>query len=73
VIDRGEVNGTPIVTPKPAEDSHFARSRPDASADFRVTTAHGDLAMGLIKEFKDFAMRGNVVDLAVGVVIGARL
>lgn len=27
--------------------------------------------MGLLKEFKEFAMRGNVVDLAVGVVIGA--
>ncbi|WP_020650638.1 large-conductance mechanosensitive channel protein MscL [Solimonas variicoloris] len=27
--------------------------------------------MGMIQEFKDFAMRGNVVDLAVGVVIGA--
>jgi large conductance mechanosensitive channel len=27
--------------------------------------------MGLIKEFKEFAMRGNVVDLAVGVIIGA--
>jgi large conductance mechanosensitive channel len=27
--------------------------------------------MGMLKEFKDFAMRGNVVDLAVGVVIGA--
>lgn len=27
--------------------------------------------MGFIKEFKDFAMKGNVVDLAVGVVIGA--
>ncbi len=27
--------------------------------------------MGLIKEFKEFALRGNVVDLAVGVVIGA--
>ena len=27
--------------------------------------------MSLIKEFKEFAMRGNVVDLAVGVVIGA--
>jgi large conductance mechanosensitive channel len=27
--------------------------------------------MGMIKEFKEFAMRGNVVDLAVGVVIGA--
>lgn len=27
--------------------------------------------MGLAKEFKEFAMKGNVVDLAVGVVIGA--
>ena len=26
--------------------------------------------MGFIKEFKDFAMRGNVVDLAIGVIIG---
>lgn len=25
----------------------------------------------MLKEFKDFAMRGNVIDLAVGVVIGA--
>lgn len=27
--------------------------------------------MGMMKEFKEFAMRGNVVDLAVGIVIGA--
>ena len=27
--------------------------------------------MGFVKEFKDFAMKGNVVDLAVAVVIGA--
>jgi large conductance mechanosensitive channel len=27
--------------------------------------------MAIVKEFKEFAMRGNVVDLAVGVVIGA--
>jgi large conductance mechanosensitive channel len=27
--------------------------------------------MGLVKEFKEFAMRGNVVDLAIGVIIGA--
>lgn len=27
--------------------------------------------MGMISEFKEFAMRGNVIDLAVGVVIGA--
>ena len=26
--------------------------------------------MGLIKEFKEFAMRGNVMDMAVGVIIG---
>ena len=25
----------------------------------------------LLKEFKEFAMRGNVIDMAVGVVIGA--
>ena len=27
--------------------------------------------MGMMTEFKEFAMRGNVIDLAVGVVIGA--
>ncbi len=27
--------------------------------------------MSMISEFKDFAMRGNVVDMAVGIVIGA--
>jgi large conductance mechanosensitive channel len=26
--------------------------------------------MGMLKEFKDFAMKGNVVDLAVAVIIG---
>ena len=26
--------------------------------------------MGMMKEFKEFAMRGNVVDMAVGIVIG---
>ena len=27
--------------------------------------------MGMMKEFKEFAMKGNVVDMAVGIVIGA--
>ena len=27
--------------------------------------------MGMMTEFREFAMRGNVIDLAVGVVIGA--
>lgn len=26
--------------------------------------------MGMIQEFKDFALRGNVVDMAVGIIIG---
>lgn len=27
--------------------------------------------MEMLKEFRDFAMRGNVIDLAIGVIIGA--
>ena len=27
--------------------------------------------MSMLKEFRDFAMKGNVVDLAIGVIIGA--
>jgi large-conductance mechanosensitive channel len=27
--------------------------------------------MGLLKEFKDLAMKGKVVDMAVGIFIGA--
>jgi len=35
------------------------------------TTHIKDNTMGMISEFKEFISRGNVVDLAVGVVIGA--
>ena len=27
--------------------------------------------MGLIEEFKNFAVKGNMVDIAIGVIIGA--
>lgn len=27
--------------------------------------------MGLLKEFREFAIKGNVIDLAIGVIIGA--
>jgi large conductance mechanosensitive channel len=27
--------------------------------------------MSMVKEFKEFAMKGNVIDLAIGIVIGA--
>src|SRR6202045_1921770 len=30
-----------------------------------------DKGLLMLKEFRDFAMKGNVVDLAVGVIIGA--
>ena len=29
--------------------------------------------MSLIQEFKEFAMKGNVLDMAVGIIIGAAL
>jgi large conductance mechanosensitive channel len=65
----------------------FANSRPAALSDFRgaikqqrgigncCSTRRG-LASGsreglLLKEFKEFALKGNVVDLAIGVIIGA--
>lgn len=28
--------------------------------------------MGLVQEFKEFAMRGNVLDMAVGIIVGAK-
>ena len=27
----------------------------------------------MLKEFKEFAMKGNVLDMAVGIIIGARV
>lgn len=40
------------------------KTRKELEAEFKRTK-------GLFHEFKTFAMRGNVVDLAVGVIIGA--
>ena len=31
----------------------------------------GEIIVGMIKEFKEFAVKGNVVDMAVGIIIGA--
>jgi large conductance mechanosensitive channel len=46
--------------------AHAARSLAISTCFFNE-----EIAMGLLKEFRDFAMRGNVIDMAVGVVIGA--
>jgi large conductance mechanosensitive channel len=29
-----------------------------------------ELSMGMIKEFKEFTLRGNVMDMAIGIIIG---
>ena len=40
--------------------------------DFTIFKINQKLStMGFVKEFKEFALRGNVLDLAVGVIIGA--
>jgi len=36
-----------------------------------VNYVYGRAAVGVMKEFKEFAVKGNVVDMAVGIVIGA--
>jgi large conductance mechanosensitive channel len=46
---------------------HFALAGSSLPSNFD----REDQTMGMIKEFKEFAMRGNVVDLAVGIIIGA--
>ncbi len=33
--------------------------------------ANGCNVMGMLKEFKEFALKGNMIDMAVGIVIGA--
>src|SRR5579863_3313441 len=36
-----------------------------------IVAAEGERGMAMWKEFRDFAMRGNVIDLAIGIIIGA--
>jgi large conductance mechanosensitive channel len=43
--------------------------KPEAQSDKALTMLRGTAAM--LKEFKEFALRGNVMDMAVGVIIGA--
>jgi large conductance mechanosensitive channel len=36
-----------------------------------MTRQQQEVHMGMMQEFKEFAVKGNVIDLAVGVIIGA--
>jgi large conductance mechanosensitive channel len=49
------------------EPSAIAGAAPDPAA----RRDPGNEVPAMLKEFREFAMRGNVVDLAVGVIIGA--
>jgi large conductance mechanosensitive channel len=42
---------------------------PDRAA--REAAGHTEGGAAMLKEFKEFAMRGNVLDMAVGIIIGA--
>jgi large conductance mechanosensitive channel len=44
---------------------------PAARVREQIYQRHAEGDEGMFKEFRDFAMRGNVVDLAVGLIIGA--
>ncbi len=46
------------------------RASPDQRGWFRLRVESVEGDVGLAQEFKEFAMKGNVVDLAVGVIIG---
>jgi large conductance mechanosensitive channel len=41
------------------------------AANHGTPAYHAEPTMSIASEFKEFAMKGNVVDLAVGVIIGA--
>src|SRR6478736_5250508 len=58
----------------PFQDAYDILGVPSRSlftANRSLLTAHPqELPMGMMQEFKAFALRGNMVDLAVGIVIG---
>jgi large conductance mechanosensitive channel len=47
------------------------RARLLSSPRVAATGLAGKVKMSIIKEFREFAIKGNVVDMAVGVIIGA--
>lgn len=46
-------------------------SRRSVRADGRGLLFRRDTSMSMMSEFREFAVKGNVIDLAVGIVIGA--
>ena len=61
----------PPLLPPPVLVWHPTHQQATAVSDSSKKPKAKEIIMGMLKEFKEFAMRGNVVDLAVGVIIGA--
>jgi len=40
---------------------------------FNKFTIHREIKMGMISEFKEFAMKGNLIDMATGIIIGVAI
>lgn len=45
-------------------------AKPHGEVGYRARFAIKESAVSMLKEFKEFAVRGNVVDMAVGIIIG---
>src|SRR5690606_13294284 len=54
----------------PAADSDISLSCPDRYHSGTHNNLVRNAPMGTISEFKEFAVKGNVVDMAVGIIIG---
>ncbi len=70
----GEGAAAPAPPWRPAQGAALMTPFPVAPTPFgsaTVTPLSRESLMGFVQEFKAFAMRGNVVDMAVGIVIGA--
>src|SRR5689334_2049694 len=50
--------------------AHSSLALPPRTCIFDVSTTHPETPMSLVNEFKACALRGNMVGLAVGIVIG---
>jgi large conductance mechanosensitive channel len=62
-----------LLDPSTPTESPGRRRSPDRYTCGRVMHGRGteEIGMGMLKEFREFAVKGNVIDLAVGIIIGA--
>ena len=63
--------GAAHVLPAEKPARNIPRHTREGRGGFSSITTEGIQPMTIASEFKEFAMKGNVVDLAVGVIIGA--